>query len=360
MDEFSKGNLEQLNKDIEKSILGLHLEDKRSRYSYLEKQSIHKDLWKDRDHAKQILKEMELLKNEIDQAEKLNDDSLLLLELYNTSDEEDKNLLSSDYFELKKRFEKFQTLKFLNGKYDQEDAILSIHAGQGGTEANDWANMLMRMYMRYCEREGYKTEIIHIVPGNETGISTSTIQIEGKYAFGKLRKETGTHRLVRISSFNSQGLRQTSFAGIEVIPVIPEESDEIEIRNEDIEFKAVRAGGAGGQHVNKTSSAVQITHIPTGITVHSSEQRDQFQNKKAALKILRAKLWQIEEEKRDLELKNIKGEHKIAGWGNQIRNYILHPYKLVKDLRTKQESTNPEDILDGNLEEFVEAQIRLK
>ncbi|HVX92783.1 MAG TPA: peptide chain release factor-like protein, partial [Candidatus Dojkabacteria bacterium] len=239
-------------------------------------------------------------------------------------------------------------------------AILSIHAGQGGTEANDWAEMLMRMYVRFCERMGWKCQIVHMVQGTEAGISTVTLNISGPFAFGKLKRESGTHRLVRQSPFNAQSLRQTSFAGVEVMPVISEEDNEIVIRDEDIDFKAVRASGAGGQHVNKTSSAVQITHIPTGISVHSSEQRDQFQNKKAALAILKAKLWQIEEDKRAEEMARIKGVHKIAGWGNQIRNYVLHPYKLVKDLRTGVETSNPEAVLDGDLEAFIDAQVRLK
>ncbi len=238
--------------------------------------------------------------------------------------------------------------------------MLSIHAGQGGTEANDWAEMLLRMYLRYAEKQGWKTEVLHQVKGEEAGISTVTIEITGPYAFGYLKNEKGTHRLVRLSPYNAQNLRQTSFAGVEVVPVI-ESTDEkaIEIKPEDIEFKAVRASGPGGQNVNKTSTAVTIKHISTGIVVHASNQRSQLQNKENALRMLRAKLFELEQQKEQEEMSKIKGEHKVAAWGNQIRNYVLQPYKLVKDLRTGIESTDPESVLDGEIDKFIEAEIRL-
>ncbi|MBI2356918.1 peptide chain release factor 2 [Candidatus Dojkabacteria bacterium] len=360
MEFLSKGDLEELQKEILDTVSSLKIDEKISRLGELQTESMEEDFWKDTNRAKKILSEMDMIKNEVESSKKLTDDIDFLLQMYNETTQSGQEEIIAEYQALKDRFTKFQTIKFLSGKYDSHNAILSIHAGQGGTEANDWAQMLMRMYVRYCERLGWKAEVIHMVQGTETGISSVTISISGLYAFGKLKKEMGTHRLVRLSPFNAQNLRQTSFAGVEVVPEIEEDDSDIVVKDEDLEIKAVRAGGAGGQHVNKTSSAVQLTHLPTGITVHSSERRDQFQNKSAAIAILKAKLWQIEEERRSNELKNIKGEHKIAGWGNQIRNYVLHPYKLVKDLRTGVETSNAEAVLDGDLESFVEAQVRLQ
>jgi peptide chain release factor 2 len=360
MEQITKSGLEDLKSGIDETIASLDIDQKRSRIGELQNETLKEDFWKNQEKAKSTMSEIESLRREIETAKELSDSVSALMELYNSSSEEDLEALIPDFMQLQEKYSKFQTLKFLSGKYDKQGCILSIHSGQGGTEANDWSEMVLRMYTRYCERNGWRFEIIHMVHGTEAGISTATIQIDGDYAFGKLKREAGTHRLIRLSPFNAQNLRQTSFTGVEVIPIVPETDDDIQIKDSDIEFKAVRASGAGGQKVNKTSSAVQILHIPTGISVHSSTQRDQQQNRKAAMAILKAKLWQIEEAKREAELRNIKGEHKIAGWGNQIRNYVLHPYKLVKDLRTGVESTAPEDILDGNLDQFVEAEIRLQ
>lgn len=359
MESITKSNLLNLKKDIQDTLKSLHLDEKEIRIKFLENETLSSDFWKDQNNAKGILSEIERLKKEIETSKTLSDDIEALIELIEQIDEEDYVSLKNDIEDLESRYNKFQILKFMSGKYDISGAVLTIHAGQGGTEANDWASMLLRMYTRFAERSGWKSELIDLVPGTETGVSSATLQIEGEYVFGKLKRETGTHRLVRLSPFNAQNLRQTSFAGIEVVPIISENDNEVEIKEEDLDIKAVRAGGAGGQHVNKTSSAIQLKHIPTGITVHSSSRREQLQNKQAALQILKAKLWQIEEEKRENELKNIKGEHKIAGWGNQIRNYVLHPYKLVKDLRTDIQSSNPFDVLDGNLDQFVDAQTRI-
>lgn len=360
MDQLTYSNLNELKSGIGETVASLDLDSKKSKLGELENETLRADFWKDQNKAKGTMSEIEGLRREIETAKELSESVDTLIELYNASSENEIESLSADYEDLYEKYKKFQTLKFLSGKYDRGPAILSIHAGQGGTEANDWSEMILRMYTRFCERNGWKFEIIHMVHGNEAGISTATVQIHGDYAFGKLKREAGTHRLVRLSPFNSQNLRQTSFTGVEVIPVVPETDEDIQIKDSDIEFKAVRASGAGGQKVNKTSSAVQILHIPTGISVHSSTQRDQQQNRKAAMAILKAKLWQIEDAKRDAEMRSIKGEHKIAGWGNQIRNYVLHPYKLVKDLRTGIESTAPEEVLDGNLDEFIDAEIRLK
>lgn len=360
MEAISKSQLEQLKSDIELTAISLDIPSKETRLGELQTLSMEENFWQNPNKAKKVMSEMNAIQREIDESKSLSDDVELLHQIYEESTEEEQTQLTEEFEKIYKRYKEFQTLKFLSGKYDMNNAILSIHAGQGGTEANDWSEMLMRMYLRYVERLGWKAEVIHMVQGTEAGVSSVSIKIEGPYAFGKLKREVGTHRLIRLSPFNAQNLRQTSFAGVEVVPEIEEDDSDIVIRDEDLEMKAVRAGGAGGQHVNKTSSAVQLTHIPTGISVHCSQERDQFQNKRTALAILKAKLWQIEEQKREDEMKNIKGEHKIAGWGNQIRNYVLHPYKLVKDLRTGIETSNAEGVLDGDLEEFVEAQVRLQ
>jgi len=300
------------------------------------------------------------ISQEINNITKLQQDINSLLSLTEDMDKEDEELIKQEYERLEKEISQFESLKFLSGKYDSCNTTMSIHSGQGGTEANDWAEMLFRMYTMYIESKGWKYTVTNILKGQEVGISTVTLDIYGKYAYGILKREHGTHRLIRLSPFNAQNLRQTSFAGVEVIPILDDLEKDIEIPETDIEFKATKSGGPGGQNVNKTSSAVQITHIPTGITVHCSQERSQLQNRDKAMQILKGKLWKILEENRIKEITDIKGDYKVAGWGNQIRNYILHPYKLVKDLRTGIELSNPESVLDGNLDELLEAQLRIQ
>ena len=360
MNSISKREIEELSQKVSDITKSLDIDSKKDILKSLEEESRKENLWEDNKHAQEVMTQISDISQEINNITKLQQDINSLLSLTEDMDKEDEELIKQEYERLEKEISQFESLKFLSGKYDSCNTTMSIHSGQGGTEANDWAEMLFRMYTMYIESKGWKYTVTNILKGQEVGISTVTLDIYGKYAYGILKREHGTHRLIRLSPFNAQNLRQTSFAGVEVIPILDDLEKDIEIPETDIEFKATKSGGPGGQNVNKTSSAVQITHIPTGITVHCSQERSQLQNRDKAMQILKGKLWKILEENRIKEITDIKGDYKVAGWGNQIRNYILHPYKLVKDLRTNQESSNPESVLDGNLDEFLEAQLRIQ
>jgi len=247
----------------------------------------------------------------------------------------------------------------LGGPYDRRPAIVAIHAGAGGTEAQDWAMMLMRMYLRWSERRGFRTEILDEMPGEEAGIKSATIEIRGPYAYGYLKSERGVHRLVRLSPFDSAHRRHTSFALIEVMPE-PEEAAKVQLNLDDVKVDVFRSSGAGGQNVQKTSTAIRVTHLPTGIVVTCQNERSQVQNRETALKILAARLAEIEEEKHEAERNQLKGDHVEAGWGNQIRSYVLHPYNMVKDHRTNWETSNSAAVLDGDLDGFMEAYLKWK
>lgn len=360
MSEISKRQLQQLKVKIEDMSDSLNIPSKQEILKSLEEESSKENFWDNQQSAKDTLSQISDIKEEVETISKLTKDVDTLISLLDEIEEKDQDILIDDCKNLEKEISQFESLTFLSGKYDKNNASLSIHSGQGGTEANDWAEMLLRMYTMYIESKGWKYTITNMVKGNEVGISTVSLDIVGKYAYGILKKEHGTHRLVRLSPFNAQNLRQTSFAGVEVIPILDDIEKDVQIPDTDIEFKAVKAGGPGGQSVNKTSSAVQITHIPTGITVNCSQERSQLKNREKAMQILKGKLFKIVEENRLEEISQIKGDYKVAGWGNQIRNYILHPYKLVKDLRTGVEISNPESVLDGNLDELLEPQLRIQ
>ncbi len=334
--------------------------------SKLEKLTFQTNFWQS-NQAKKIMKQIALLKTtltEYEQVKKLSKD----FETYTTLILEEQKLTTKKELEQeKKQLEKkltkllntLELKQYLNGKYDTFGAVLSIHSGQGGTEAMDWAQMLKRMYSRFFERNNWKATLVAESKGEEAGIKSVEFIINHPFAYGYLKHEQGTHRLVRLSPFNADNLRQTSFALVEVLPLIEESDEEIIINSNDLEWNFSRSGGAGGQNVNKVNTAVEVTHKPSNIVVKCREERTQVQNKQKALLKLKRKLAQIEANKLQEELAKQKGIHVNASWGNQIRNYVLHPYKLVKDTRTKIETSNPEAVLDGDLDEFIQAEIKL-
>lgn len=329
------------------------------RITQLEKETAKPDFWQNQKKAQQMSEELAHLKDETGLWQDLEKEVTELNELAKLS-EEDKKLekeIEKRFREVKKRFEQEEFKTILSGKYDRNNALLSVYAGAGGTDAQDWAEMLLRMYLRWAERKNLQAKVLDISAGSEAGIKSVTLEVKGPYAYGFLKAEAGVHRLVRLSPFSADNLRHTSFALIEVLPEIPEVA-EVEIDPKDLRIDTFRASGPGGQYVNKTSSAVRITHLPTKIVASCQSERSQAQNKEKAMELLRLKLYRQKQAKKEEKKAEIRGEVLPAEWGSQIRSYVLHPYKLVKDHRTKLETSKVEEVLDGDLDQFIQAYLK--
>ncbi|MGI6154140.1 MAG: peptide chain release factor 2 [Christensenellaceae bacterium] len=354
-----KQKLQDLEQLLTETIKSLDLEKLREELAALNEQMESPDFWNDVEAANMVNRQATPLKAKITNCERLQsslEDLKVLLEMAEEEqDEETYNEFLNELDEFEKQVTSFHLETLLSGKYDANNAILSLHAGAGGTEAQDWAEMLMRMYTRWAERHGYKVTVLDYLDGDDAGIKSVTMRIEGENAYGYLRNEKGVHRLVRISPFDSNARRHTSFSSVDIMPEVEDEDNDIEIPADDIRVDTYRSSGAGGQHVNKTSSAIRITHFPTGIVVQCQNERSQLQNRETAMRMLKSKLAEKREEERLAEMSKLKGDQKKIEWGSQIRSYVFCPYTMVKDHRTNTETGNINAVMDGELDEFINA-----
>ena len=335
----------------------------RERLDQINRTTEEDGFWDDHEKAQKLLKEKKSVESKIDEFEELKkefEDIGILIDL--AQEEEDQSMVSEiqkAYEDYKKKFEDLRIKTLLNGEYDGNNAIISIHAGSGGTDAQDWAEMLLRMYTRWSESKGYKVKILDYQDATEGGIKSATLLIEGENAYGYLKNEKGVHRIVRISPFDSSGRRHTSFSSLDVIPEM-DENITVDINPEDLRIDTFRSSGAGGQHVNKTDSAIRITHIPTNIVVSCQNERSQHQNKETAMKVLMAKLMELAQQEHKANLDELKGDYSQITWGSQIRSYVFHPYSLVKDHRTNAEVGNVHAVMDGDLDYFINEKLKMK
>ncbi len=335
--------------------------NKEQRIQELEREMEAPDFWDNPEKSQESMRTLKYLKDDLETYRKLKDqyeEIELLIEMgYEENDEsvipEIQEMLES----FQETFEDIRIRTLLSGEYDKDDAILTLHAGAGGTESCDWASMLYRMFTRWCDKKGYEVEVLDYLDGEEAGIKSVTFEVHGENAYGYLKSEKGVHRLVRISPFNAAGKRQTSFVSCDVMPDIEEDVD-VEINPDDLRIDTYRSSGAGGQHINKTSSAIRITHLPTGIVVQCQNERSQHQNKDKAMQMLKAKLYLLKQQENAEKASGIRGEVKEIGWGNQIRSYVMQPYTMVKDHRTNAESGNVASVMDGNIDPFINAYLK--
>ncbi len=355
-------DLTLLRKRLTEAEQYLRIPELRARRPQLETEASRPDLWDDQDNARRVTGDLAEVAGDIDLYEALAariEDAETLAELAREEgDESQVPEVEQMIAEASRRLDQLELRSLFSGEHDERDAICQLQSGEGGTDAQDWTNMLLRMYLRWAERRGFAVELDAVDPGTEAGISSATFIVSGRYAYGWLQSERGVHRLVRISPFNAQGKRQTAFAALSVVPLLDEEEADVEIDEKELRIDTYRSSGAGGQHVNVTDSAVRITHLPTGIVVSCQNERSQHQNKDRAMHILKAKLVDLERQRREDELAAIAGEQQRVGFGSQIRSYVLHPYQMVKDLRTEHETGNVDGVLDGDLDPFMEAYLR--
>ena len=330
---------------------------KEKELAQLQEQSEQNDFWQEPESGQRVMKRISSLREVVEDWNKLSGHVAYLLELAQLGDESLRSEITTELNEIELDLEHREFDVLLSGKYDQNNALLAIHAGAGGVDAQDWAEMLERMYLRWAENRGYQTDILDLSEGEEAGIKSVTIAVEGEYAYGYLRPEKGVHRLVRLSPYDAAHRRHTSFALVEVLPEVQDEAD-VEINPDDLRIDVYRSSGAGGQNVQKNATAVRITHIPTGIVVTCQNERSQTQNRENALRVLRSRLADIKEEQHVATLAELRGEYKKAEWGSQIRSYVLHPYQMVKDHRTEYEVGNAQGVLNGDIDGFIEAYLR--
>lgn len=345
---------EQLKYSISEALKKLKIAELSRELSELQEASQQPEFWNDNLAAQATMKQIAKLESRTEPWIELEASVTDVAELAALGDEQTKSELEQQLSAAEKTFEALKETLKLNGPYDDYDAILSIHAGAGGTDAQDWAGMLLRMYIRYCEKNGWTYTTLDESSGDEAGIKSVTMEISGVFVYGKLKGEHGVHRLVRLSPFNSDNLRQTSFAKVEITPKV-DKPDDLEIDEKELKIDVYRSGGKGGQSVNTTDSAVRITHLPTGIVVAIQNERSQLQNRETAMTILRGRLAALQLEQHQAAVSELKGPNQSAEWGNQIRSYVLHPYKQVKDLRSRYETSDPDAVLDGGLDELVQA-----
>ncbi|MCG3401788.1 peptide chain release factor 2 [Staphylococcus massiliensis] len=357
-----KRNIDKHSNQLEKLRGSLDLENKETNIEEYEEMMAEPDFWDNQQKAQEIIDKNNALKSVVNAYHDLNNEIEdldatyeLLQEEY---DEDMKDDLEESVVALDDKIDDFELQLLLNGEHDANNAILELHPGAGGTESQDWTSMLLRMYQRYAEDDGFKVEVTDYLPGDEAGVKSVTMIIKGHNAYGYLKAEKGVHRLVRISPFDSSGRRHTSFASCDVIPEFNNDEIEIDINPDDITVDTFRASGAGGQHINKTESAIRITHHPSGIVVNNQNERSQIKNREAAMKMLKSKLYQQEIERQESELAAIRGEQKEIGWGSQIRSYVFHPYSMVKDHRTNEETGNTSKVMDGDIGPFINAYLR--